>query len=250
MPTAPTIPPVADVKRSRSTGEIVGLAIAAALGILFLVGGVFVVWSAFHRSQEPRRQSLCGNNLKQITFALSEYETQHGRCPPAFIADTDGKPLLSWRVLLLPYLGERELFRRFHLDEPWDSPHNRPLAAEMPQIFRCPSDLARSPEHTSYVLITGAGTLFEPGKAVRTTHLRRAAAEIIVVAESAESGIVWTEPRDVDVESLRHGFDAPAGQGLRSAHPEAVVIAYADGAVIHLPKNTSPDELRQSVSVK
>ena len=75
---------------------------------------------------------MCTNNLKQIALAMHNYAADNNTFPPAATFDTDGKPLLSWRMLILPYLDEDSLYRQFHLDEPWDSPHNKPLIAQIP----------------------------------------------------------------------------------------------------------------------
>ena len=83
-------------------------------------------------------RTQCVNNLKQIGLAMHNYHATHKTFPPAFTVDKDGKPLLSWRVLILPYLEQDALYKEFHLDEPWDSPHNRTLIERMPPTYRCP----------------------------------------------------------------------------------------------------------------
>ena len=85
-------------------------------------------------------RSQCINNLKQIGLAMHNYHDQHKSFPPAYTVDKAGKPLLSWRVLILPYLEQNALYKEFHLDEPWDSPHNRTLIDRMPPTYRCPSE--------------------------------------------------------------------------------------------------------------
>ena len=80
----------------------------------------------------------CINNLKQIGLALHNYHTKHDTFPPAYSRGKDGKPLLSWRVLVLPFLGEQALYDQFHLDEAWDSPHNRTLISKMPAAYSVP----------------------------------------------------------------------------------------------------------------
>jgi hypothetical protein len=77
------------------------------------------------------------NNLKQLGIAIHSYHDVHGFLPTD-VRDADGKPLLSWRVLLLPYLEQEPLYRRFKLDEPWDSENNKPLLALMPEVLRSP----------------------------------------------------------------------------------------------------------------
>ncbi|MDZ7615900.1 MAG: DUF1559 domain-containing protein [Patescibacteria group bacterium] len=100
-----------------------------------------VVWFLPAKSacREAARRPTGINNLKQIGLALHNYHDCSGCFPPPYVADAEGKPLYSWRLLLLPYLEENPLYERWHLDEPWDSPHNRPLAEQAIGVFRCPS---------------------------------------------------------------------------------------------------------------
>src|SRR5437588_6801844 len=102
---------------------------------------VALLLPAVQAAREAARRAQCTNNLKQIGLAMHNYHSSNNCFPPAFTTDRDGKPLLSWRVLLLPYLECSSLYANFHLDEPWDSPHNRPLVNQMPSVFACPSDL-------------------------------------------------------------------------------------------------------------
>ena len=72
----------------------------------------------------------------KIATGVNAYRKKHHTMPPAYLADKQGKPLLSWRVALLPYLGQQDLYKRFHLDEPWDSPHNRQLIPLIPDVYQ------------------------------------------------------------------------------------------------------------------
>ena len=80
----------------------------------------------------------CQNNLRNIGLAMVNYSSSHNVFPLAGTVSPDGKPLLSWRVLMLPYLDQQPLYEEFKLDEPWDSPNNKPLLARMPGVFKCP----------------------------------------------------------------------------------------------------------------
>ena len=91
-----------------------------------------------------RWQSECADNLRQIGRALNEYHEAHDQFPAPVSTGRDCKPLLSWRVAILPRLGYQSLYERFHLDEPWDSPHNRSLLTEMPHQFGCPAPPERA----------------------------------------------------------------------------------------------------------
>jgi hypothetical protein len=110
-----------------------------------LVAGI-VVWitalSVGKAVRESRREQ-CADHLKRLGLALHAYHEKHDHFPSPAIAGRDGTPLLSWRVALLPHLGYRSLYERFHLDEPWDSPNNRALLREMPPEFACPAGPSR-----------------------------------------------------------------------------------------------------------
>ena len=114
------------------------------------------------RAAARRAQQL--NNMKQICIAMLMYEQIHRSFPPAAI-EKDGKPLLSWRVAILPYVGEDSLYKQFHLDEPWDSPHNREVAKKMPLIFQSPDSPGEG--KTRVMLFTGKGAAFDGAKKVR-----------------------------------------------------------------------------------
>jgi RNA polymerase sigma factor (sigma-70 family) len=105
-----------------------------------------------------RMRSL--NNLKQILLAIHQYNDVHGYLP-ADIRDKDGKPLLSWRVVILPYLEQEQLFKQFKVDEPWDSEHNLKLLAKMPAVYRVGFE-AKDSGHTYYQAFAGPGTPLHP----------------------------------------------------------------------------------------
>ncbi len=102
------------------------------------------------RAAAQRSQSF--NNLKQLALAMHNYYDAKKSFPPAASYNKNGKPLLSWRVHLLPYLEQEALYREFHLDEPWDSEHNRKLIEKMPQVFRSPLSAVKDPGRTTYLL--------------------------------------------------------------------------------------------------
>ena len=97
--------------------------------------------------------------------ALLTYHDTYGSFPPAYIADDQGRPMHSWRVLILPYLEEKSLYDRYDFSEPWDGPDNSQLAAEMPKVYRCRSDsCSLSPTDTSYLAVVGDGTIWPGAK--------------------------------------------------------------------------------------
>ncbi len=97
-------------------------------------------------------------NLKKLALAIHNYADVHqGLLPLAATVGKDGKALLSWRVELLPYLGENELYNQFKRDEPWDSPHNRQLLSKMPAVFAPPGAKTQRTYSTYYQVFVSAG---------------------------------------------------------------------------------------------
>ena len=99
----------------------------------------------------------CVNNLKQIALAMHNFHAGNNAFPRPAILDEKGKPLLSWRVAILPYIDQQALYDKFKLDEPWDSPHNKALLKEMPAIYRCPIRTKAEPFTTTYRVMVGKG---------------------------------------------------------------------------------------------
>jgi RNA polymerase sigma factor (sigma-70 family) len=109
------------------------------------------------RDAKALRQSV--SNLKNIALGMHNHHDTYGFFPASAIYGKNGKPLLSWRVALLPFLEQDHLYKQFHLDEPWDSAHNKKLLEKMPDIYRVPGQKDRT--GTYYQVFVGEGTVFE-----------------------------------------------------------------------------------------
>ena len=106
-------------------------------------------------------------------WRCSTMQAQPAPSPGPPITDKQGKPLLSWRVAILPYIEQQGLYQKFKLDEPWDSPHNQALLKEMPSTYVCPSRAQVEPFTTTYQVFTGKGAVRErPGHEDRRHHRR------------------------------------------------------------------------------
>jgi hypothetical protein len=172
------------------------------------------------------------NNLKQIALAMLNYESAMRRLPARAIYSKDGKPLLSWRVMVLPFLEEMELYKQFHLDEPWDSDHNKPLIAKMPKIYAAPGSKAATGPKTVYLVPHGDDTIFPDGKATRIQDITDGTSNTILVVESNDDrAAIWTKPDDYDVD-----FKQPMA-GLVGLRQGGFLAAFADGSV-HFLKDT------------
>src|SRR5690606_10896708 len=102
----------------------------------------------------------------------------------AYTADDDGTPLLSWRVHILPFLGEQSLYDQFHLDEPWDSPHNTRLIARMPEVYRCPGADRDEGGTTTYLVPRGEGTIFPGARGVPPEEITDGTSNTLLVVDA------------------------------------------------------------------
>jgi hypothetical protein len=167
---------------------------------------------AVQSAREAGRRVTCMNNLHQISLAVLTYEAQYHCFPPAYIPDKNGKPMHSWRVLMLPYLQRKDLYNLYNFNEPWDGPNNRKLLAHRPRIFACPSDNKASATTTSYVAVVGKNALWRPGKprSLDELALHEGASNTVMLVEVANSGVNWTEPRDFCIDEPKAaGFVPP-----------------------------------------
>ena len=135
-------------------------------GVLIVVGLIIAALLMPAVTFECRRRPVCMENLRQIGIALQAYHDNYQCFPPAYIADDRGRPMHSWRVLLLPFLDQRDLYAEYRFDEPWDGPHNSKLHDRVVANYRCPGgrDDPTSPNETDtcYVVVVGPHTAF-PG---------------------------------------------------------------------------------------
>ena len=225
----------------------VTLALLLAAGFLLPAGG---------RSREPVRRSAGANNSNRIAMALLQYEKQFGSLPPPYVCDGRGRPAHSWRVLILPFLGEAELYSKYSFAEPWDGPNNSKLLADIPRVFRCPSDLD-SGTAANYIAVVGPETAW-PGEKPRKSSEIVDRSHTILVVETTWSDIPWTAPRDLDLATLPLEIspahrpspsDPPPRPAISSRHPGGAHVAFADGNVAFLPSDISPEKLQQLLNV-
>jgi hypothetical protein len=144
--------------------------------------------------------------LQMIAMALECYHEVNGCYPPQFLTNKQGQPAHSWRVLVLPYLSHENLYRRYRFDEPWDGPHNRLLAMEMPEEYRSPF-LDSESTITQYVGISGSDTAWRGAIPLSRKGLRSTGNDAIIwLVEAANSDIHWMEPRDIPIEQASNGL--------------------------------------------
>lgn len=157
---------------------------------------------------------------------------------PFTIPNKGAKPLLSWRVMILPYLGYKDLFRQFRLNEPWDSDHNKKLIAKMPSEYRSRNSKLNEAWKTQILVPVGPRTIFPPnGEPVTPRDISDGLANTILLVEAADdSAVIWTKPGD-------WRFDPSAAdltKGLLNPGANGFVAVWADGEVGTVPKNMKP----------
>jgi hypothetical protein len=189
----------------------------------------------------------CAVNLNAIGLALYQYQQAQGAFPPAFVTDSEGRPLFSWRVLVLPYLGRQDVYDRFHLDEPWDSPHNRKLLDAMPSSFACPARQKRvAPGRLINVLaLVAPGTTLPGSGSVRIEQILDDPDRTLMLVESSQADIPWTAPIDLDPRTgrLTNTHD-PGPIGPTSDYRSGWINTVAANGVV---RSYAPDTLRKSL---
>ena len=193
---------------------------------------------ATFRTKGDRTQSV--NNLKQIALAMHGYHGGNKRFPPAGLSsinDPMGKPLLSWRVAILPYIDQAPLYQQFDLTQSWDSPHNKKLIAKMPPTYLLPGTETKEGE-THYRVLVGPSTVFELGARVSMVSITDGTSNTIMVVEAKEPTI-WTRPEELP-------FDPKGPLPKFGVSPDGFNAAFCDGTV-HFIRAGTPDEVLRAM---
>jgi hypothetical protein len=197
----------------------------------------------------PTGRDICRHHFRQLGLALYSYHDDYGCFPPAYVADANGRPMHSWRVLILPYLDQGELYQQYRFDEPWDGPHNSQLADRIPAIYQCSGDAherEKPQPWTSYVAVIGPHTCWPGDVPLKLDDITDPADRTLLVVETAASGIHWMEPRDLNVMQMPLTINPPSGQGISSVHKAGAHVLKADGSAWFLgAEQTRPEDLRR-----
>lgn len=248
------------VKEAKPIWIKAGMAVGAmlSLGVLGIV-----IWGimqpAFAAARSAAKCSACESNLRDIGSAIDLYYDAKGHYPPAVVFDENGKPMHSWRVLILPYLGPEaeQVYEQYKLDQPWNGPDNRQLDVLIPQVYQCPADSNAIRGETSYLAIVGNNTVINNTKqpTERTQSydgpvLRDNPSETMVVLEAAGCAVNWMKPKDISMSALPAGLNSSNAGGPGSEHIQGVNILMADQSIIRLtPEMVETDDLRGMATI-
>ena len=215
-----------------------------------------------HNAREAARRMQCEGQSNCLRFALFNYHDEYGSFPPAYTVDENGKPLHSWRVLILPYLESRELYSQIRLNEPWDSEHNsqfhRPSEGEdfdlwNPHWYSCPSDPRRKENcHTNWVMVVGENTISNGPGGTTLNDITDDKATTILFIETTRS-ICWMAPEDLTFEDLDQGITQPYPKNpdakASSYHSPGIRVRCLDGSPRTLPDSISPETLKAMATI-
>jgi prepilin-type processing-associated H-X9-DG protein len=212
------------VQRDREVAASANLSAPEALASIAL-DGIEFMHSAGNRTMSQ-------NNLKQIALAMHNYHDVNGMMPSC-LRDKNGKPLLSWRVAILPYIEQDNLFRQFKLDEPWDSEHNKKLIANMPKIYELPGERAKHElPSTHYRVFVGNGAAFDLTRDTSMAQITDGLSNMIMAVEAADA-VPWTKPEEIEYAPKK-----PPKLAYRYAGRANIVMC--DGAV-HTIRKSLPE---------
>jgi hypothetical protein len=203
--------------------------------------GLAALVPAVRRAKLESDRARASANLKRIAIAFQEFHDVRSHFP-SDIRTKDGKPVLSWRVAILPTLGQGELFKEFHLDEPWDSAHNKPLIARMPDVFTIPGENVEQAGQTFYRGLSGTGAMFDPKnpEGVAIADILDGTSNTILLVEARE-GVPWTKPgsdipfeNDPKLEHTKALLDSLGGHTEGGFH-----ATFCDGSVRWIPSTVA-----------
>lgn len=222
-----------------------GFTLVELLVILFIIGILIALLVPARRgAREPARRSQCNNNLKQIALGLQTYESTYGAFPPAYTVDVDGKPLHSWRTLILPFVEQKPLYDTIDLSKPWDDPANAEALKAAVPCYGCPSvyELANK---TTYVAVVSPDGCIQSTTPRRLSEITDDHGETLLVIEvGPQHAVPWMAPTDAD-EKLLLAFRPKT----EFTHPGGMNAAFVDGSVRFLSADLPAAEWRALISI-
>ena len=218
------------------------LKLLAVLGIIVLA--ICLVLPAQRTAREAARRNQCANNLKRIALALLNYADAYEALPPAYTTDANGKPLHSWRTLILPYLDEQALYKSIDLTKPWDDPANSEVFKTQLEVYQCPST-SDIDNRTTYQAVLTPHSCFRPTEPRPLSEVADLASPTMMVIEvDSNHAVPWMSPEDAD-ENLVMGIE----RGSKLDHVGTVHAAFVDGTVGLIDVDSTAAQRRALISV-
>ncbi len=230
-----------------------------------LTGLCALVLPAIKTARDAAMQMSCSNHLKQIGLALVNYEESYRQLPKAVQVSNDGKLWRSWRSCIYPTFMVA-LAPIYDASSAWDSETNlrlingAPISIarkdggtvlvaldRVPQVFVCPK--CKNPSGVSYVVITGEGTAFPESMPVKLVDIADGLENTLLVVESVNCNPDWTEPRDLDIDTMQFEINSEKGPSISSLHARGALACFADMAIYCITPRITEAELRALISI-
>jgi uncharacterized protein DUF1559 len=237
-----------------------------------------LVHSAFSSARVNAHQVACANNLKNIAIAMLNYQDVRKSVPPAFLTDASGKPLHSWRLLLLPYYCGMPLYDQYKFSEPWNGPNNSKLLAAMQWPYPCPNhahDQDGICTEANYFAVIGPETAWPGGTILQVPTSRRdlpflvtsrlaptisdGASNTIMLIEASDRHVQWMEPRDLSMDEAVELLTTKPASGHMQVMDRYLSttyyqtsgrhVAFWDGLVIYMEQLKDPAVARALLTI-
>jgi hypothetical protein len=182
------------------------------------------------------------NNLKQIGLAFHNFAAAKNHLPPPVLhGGKSGKVPYSWRVALLPFLEQQELYNSYNFDEPWDGPSNSKLLDKMPAVYAYPGVVGTSKTHTAYFVFTGKLTMLGKGDKPSFVDITDGTSNTILAVE-AQREVPWTKPEDIPFDP-----ELPLPQ-IGGFAPYGATVLFGDGSVRSIKKTIGPAAMKALIT--
>jgi len=215
--------------------------VRAQADLIVIVAAVERLLPAVQKTRMAARRIASADSLKRLVLAMHDYHDANGWLPQHAIYSRDGKPLLSWRVALLPFIGEKELHKQFHLDEPWDSPHNKALLPRMPKSYATLGVSTAEPGMTYYQAFVGKGAVFDDNLKITLPSITDGTSNTMMLAEAAKP-VPWTKPEDLPFTP-----EGPLPR-LGGLFPDGFNAVFADGSAHWIKKGIPAQTLKALIT--
>ncbi len=240
MATQPTTRPVNNTSTQKK-----GLTLIELIVVIVILGVLVAFFLPVVRTAPgAARRTQCKNHLKQIGLALHNYHDTFNAFPPAFTVDASGKPLHSWRTLILPFIDQSELYKKIDLSKPWDDPANEAAFKTSIQAYRCPSTNG-PPSHTTYMAVVTPNSCLRPAEPRLMSEITDDHGKTIMVIEvDTDQAVHWMSPKDAS-ESLVLGI----GPKTKHAHAGGCQALFVDGSIRFLGEGSPAADRLALISI-
>ncbi len=224
----------------------------ATVFAVVLCGGLLyaILVLPFARRAVFAHRSTCRDNMRRIALGLQLYHDTYQAFPPAYTVDEEGKPMHSWRALLLPYVDEKELYDTIDLSKPWDDPVNAKVTAKDHFfIYQCPlASLDGVKEnYTTYLASVGPNAAFEGSQSRKRSDYKDGTSFTLMVIEApVDKSVPWMSPQDADETMI---LSMNEKSNLSHKKTQEIAAIFADGNSTFLIANLPAEKRRAMISI-